>query len=156
MVMPIVQFSDLDDFVEELRWGRCECVRVWPASWRVKTGGGSLPLATVWRAVVVQAVLDDEMGKPHSLAMISLALGSYEEAHGSPFGPRADRRKEILERWEGRGLEMVRQWLQERLPLGIRIGRGQVYTGLRGPEVQTAAEEGFREIYEELRDVKEE
>jgi hypothetical protein len=41
MMMPIVQFSLLDDFVEELRWGRCECVRVWPATWQ--RGQGHVP-----------------------------------------------------------------------------------------------------------------
>jgi len=151
MMMPVVQFSSLDDFVDELWAGRFGCVRVWPAAWQRGQGH----VARVWRGVVCQAVLDDAWGRPHSVAMISLALGSYEEVQGRPFGPEEERRREVVEQWEKDGLLLVERWLVERLPAWARVARGMVFTGLRGSEIQTAFEEGFEMIYAEVRGVKE-
>ena len=151
MMMPIVQFSLLDDFVDELWMARYGCVRVWPATWQRGQGH----VARVWRGVVCQAVLDDEAGRPHSVAMVSLTLGSFEEVHGRPFGPDAERRREVVERWERDALLMVERWLVERLPLGTRVARGMVYTGLRGSEIQPAFDEGFEMVYTEVRGANE-
>lgn len=149
MQIPVVQFSDLDAFVDELLAVGSGCVRVWPAMWRRPQSH----VDEVFRGVVCQAVVDGAAGR--CVVMISLALGTYQETYGRPFGPREEGRKRVLEARLEEALELVKALLVERLPAGIRIAPGMVHTGLKGSEIQAAFDKVFERVYVEVRGVGE-
>lgn len=126
----VIQFSNLADFVEEIHAGGIDVVRVW--SGVSDTGAGGQP-GSAFHYLNVQAI------DPKTGAILSAALfvGHFATIFGKPFGPTAERRREIIVREEPDAKELLIGYLEDELP-GVSIRPGAIYTGLGATRIQPA------------------
>lgn len=141
----VIQFTSLADFVEEIHASDIDIIRVW--SGVSDTGRGGQP-GYAAHYLNVQAI------DPKLAAILSAALfvGSYDTIYDRPFGPTAERRKEIIYRELPDAKELLIGYLEDELP-GVSIRPGAIYTGLGGPKIQPAHWETLAAIHDRLAEV---
>ena len=136
----VIQFADMAEFVDELRAIQAEVVRVWPGTFAV----GREPCA---RYKVVNAQAHDG----RQVATLACVVGVYQEIYGRPFGPTAERQKDILAERMETAVTRVQDHLRQALP-GIAIRSGQIHTGLHSQDIQRGYWDGLDDIYRALKE----
>lgn len=128
----------MDAFKIELEHNSADnIIRVWPSSWA--TGH---PVRKFWRGITCQAILKN------AIAHVNIIIGAYPEMYGRPFGPDADRRKEVIDSHEQSAQVLVEEYLTKRLP-GFRIADGEIWTGISGEGLHPVYWQNFKHIYDE-------
>ena len=99
----------------------------------------------------MRRALTDWLRRPGVLSALPVSLflivGSYHVIYGKPFGPQAERQAQIIEKLQEDACDRVKAYLGEHLP-GIRLHKGQIYTGLTANDLQRAGWDGFDDIYQ--------
>ncbi|MCB8986720.1 MAG: hypothetical protein H6661_03100 [Ardenticatenaceae bacterium] len=151
LYLPIIQFSQMDDFINELQNQPVDqTVRVWPSNWR----SGHDYVQIVWNAITCQATTVTTNGLPRNILTLSLIIGTYQESYGKAFGPVQERRKEIIAGVTQSAQVMIEDFLLNTLPAAFRVAGGQIFTGLNGNQIQPAYWTHFDHIYTELKNAE--
>lgn len=151
-MLPVIQFSDVDDFIWETKNRPCDgTCRVWPGEWNWTTSDKS-PVAWMYKGVVAQALVLDPAGRVAiSVVMLSVVIGCYQMIYGRPFGPEAERRQAIIQEYMQDAKKRLVDYFGDRLNANWRIAPGSIVTGLTGQEITNAYWDSYEDIYAKLR-----
>lgn len=140
----VIQFSSLDDFLAEAL--EQEVIRVWPC-----TFGVGNPQYGIRRThcVCLQTIDAAQM----AVLTVYLFVGRYEELHGKPFGPNAERIQAVVEGFMETAVNRVRDTIYKHTPTP-QIRPGRIHTSLKTEDIQAVLWVGFEPAYQEQREAR--
>lgn len=141
----VIQFSSLEDFIQEMQAEDVPVVRVWPAQFGRGTSNHPILMT---KAVNIQAMSNG------SVLSLVLVVGTYDELYGRPFGPNNERRQAIIAGRMETAVDEVKATIHEMLP-DVAIRPGQIHTGVETNHIQRAYWDNFEDTYKALKEASE-
>lgn len=143
----VVQFSGLDQMLQEVRKEGIDAVRVWPGTFTVGSP------ARRYEVVNVQAIgLAQGARWGGQILSTVLVIGAYEELYGRPFGPSSEARSRAINEHVKEAVKRVRDHVTKAMP-AVSVRSGHIHTGLSGRELQVTSWSGFKDIYDKIKEV---
>lgn len=143
--LAVVQFSNFDEFLEEVRAEQPSVVRVWK-------GEGDRPYGPAGLAMR-HHLINCQAHLPEQATVLSCAVevGAYSHFNGKPFGP-ADRVRAAFVKEHADEIHQRLQAELKKLWPEVAVRPGAIHTGLTMIELQRAGWIGLNDLVEQLQE----